>query len=157
MNAACLAPPGILLGLLAPGRLDEACRALQLSKDDLAGVTFWAYLLVFLVNCVLETPAYGIAGRMLGRPARTVLAQILLLNLATHPAVYFAWPALAGKLGWTLLTLYGISELFAFAVEAALLRAVWAYSWRSAALASALANLSSWWAGAYLSFFDFLP
>ncbi len=157
MNAACLAPRGIVLGLLAPGQLDEACRTLLLSKDDLEGVTFWAYLLVFLVNCALETPAYGIAGRTMGRPARTVLAQIFLLNLATHPAVYFAWPALSQSLGWTLLTLYSASELFAFAVEAALLRTVWTYSWRSAVLASALANLSSWWAGAYLSFFDLLP
>ncbi|MGO9544746.1 MAG: hypothetical protein ACLPPF_08125 [Rhodomicrobium sp.] len=158
MNAACFAPPGIVLGLFAPGMLGETCRVLQLSEaggsEDISAA---AYGLVFLVNCILEAPAYAIAGRIMGRPAHAILGQIAGLNLATHPAVYFVLPVLAERLGWTLLTQAAVSEVFAFTVEAALLRAVWKYPWRAAAAASFLANLTSWWSGAYLSGSGFLP
>ncbi len=158
MNAACFAPPGIVLGLFAPGMLGEACRVLQLSEaGGAADITAAAYALVFSVNCILEAPAYAIAGRIMGRPLHAVLGQIAGLNLATHPTVYFVLPVLAERLGWTLLAQASVSEVFAFAVEAALLRAFWQYPWRAAAAASFLANLTSWWAGAYLSGSGFLP
>ncbi len=157
MNAACLAPPFVVLGLAAPDRLDAACRAVLGGEAGAADITFAAYALVFLVNCLLEAPAYGISARIVGRSRQAALGQIVGLNLATHPAVYFALPTLAESLGWSLLAQVSVSEIFAFAVEAALLRGIWAYPWRSAALASALANLSSWWAGAYLSESGLLP
>ena len=157
MNAVCFAPPSLVLGLLAPDRLDETCRTLQASQGGGAGMDAGAYALVFFVNCLLEAPAYAIAGRILGRSPLTVAGQILGLNLATHPAVYFALPALAEMQGWTLLSQASISEGFAFAAEALLLRAVWRYPWRSAAVASVLANLTSWWIGAYLSSSGLLP
>jgi hypothetical protein len=157
MNAVCLAPPSLLLGLLAPSRLDEACRALQSSQGGAAATPFAIYALIFLINCLLEAPAYGVAGRILGRSPQTILAQIVGLNLATHPAVYFVLPALAEKQGWTLLTQASISEAFAFITEALLLRAVWHYPLRSAVAASLLANLSSWWIGTYLSDAGLLP
>jgi hypothetical protein len=157
MNAACLAPPFVVLDLAAPGRLSAACRTVLSGEAGAADITFAAYALVFLVNCLLEAPAYGISARIMGRSRLAALGQIIGLNLATHPAVYFALPSLAESLGWSLLTQVSVSEIFAFAVEAALLRGIWAYPWRSAALASALANLSSWWAGAYLSESGLLP
>jgi len=147
-----------MLGLFAPGKIDETCRALQMSAADTAdAVGLAAYGLVFLVNCLLEAPAYGIAGRAMGRSPRTVASQIAGLNLATHPIVYFALPALAERQGWTLLTLASVSEGFAFALEAVLLRAVWNYPWRAAAATSLFANLTSWWIGAYLSGAGLLP
>jgi hypothetical protein len=147
-----------MLGLFAPGKIDATCRALQMSAADTAGaVGLPAYGFVFLVNWLLEAPAYGIAGRVMGCSPRTIASQIVGLNLATHPIVYFALPALAERQGWTLLTLASVSEGFAFAAEAALLRAVWNYPWRAAAAASFFANLTSWWAGAYLSGTGLLP
>jgi hypothetical protein len=155
--AVCFAPPALLMGLLAPSLLDEACRTLQSAGAGAADTPFAAYVLVFLVNCLLETPAYAIAGRWLGRSPQSVLGQILGLNFATHPAVYFILPALAEKQGWTAFTQMGVSEAFAFGAEALLLRAAWHYSWRWAVAASALANLSSWWIGAHLSDSGLLP
>ncbi len=158
MNPGCFAPPGVVLGLIAPGMLDEACHAVQINEaGGTADITFPAYALVFFVNCILEAPAYGIGGRIMGRGPRAVAGQIAGLNLATHPCVYFLLPALAERAGWTLLTQASVSEVFAFAVEAALLRAVWKYPWHAAAAASFLANLTSWWTGAYLSGAGLLP
>jgi hypothetical protein len=157
MNAACLAPPFVVLDLLAPGRLGAACRTVLSGEAGAADVTLAAYALVFLANCLLEAPAYGVFAHIMGRSRQAALGQIIGLNLATHPAVYFVFPSLAESLGWSLLTQVSVSEIFAFAVEAALLRGIWAYPWRSAVLASALANLSSWWAGAYLSESGLLP
>ena len=70
----------------------------------------------------------------------------LLANTLTHPLVWFVFPLLWPKIGWTATT--ALAELFAFAAEAV------AYSylfpklgWKRAALASFICNALSFAAG----------
>lgn len=112
-------------------------------------VAAWAR--AFLLTVLVETPiAVALLREADPRLARRVPA-VLLANLATHPSVWFVFPALG--LGDAASTL--ISEVFAVLVEAALYAVVFADGWRtrerSPALAcagvSALANGASYAAG----------
>lgn len=146
----CLAPLAMVVRLAAPNQLEPICSALQNASALPNAVSLLAYPLIFLLNCLMETPSYWLAGRAQGRSPRQTVLQILVVNLTTHPLVYYVFPYTAWLAGATLLTLVALSEAFAFTVEAALLRGVWRYPWRLAILASTAANLTSWQLGAVL-------
>jgi hypothetical protein len=152
----CFTPPNVILGLVEPGALEGVCAAIQNDEASATSTAFPVYVAVFAVNALLEAPAYGFAGYLNKQAPVAILRQILVLNIATHPAVFYLFPLLASRLGWTLLTLTGASEAFAIVVEAALLKLVWNFSWLAAAFASLAANLTSWWVGAYLMEAGFL-
>jgi hypothetical protein len=146
----CFAPFYLLLGLAAPDRLGLMCRAAQAAAAETNDVSLSAYAAVFLLNCLLEAPAYWLAGRKLGRSHREIAGQVVLLNLATHPLVYYGFPHVASTAEWSWLTMVTLCEIFAFTMEAVLLRIVWRYSWPMAIFASTAANFTSWQTGALL-------
>jgi hypothetical protein len=151
MNDLCFTPPNVILGFVDPAALAATCAAIQNVGASATSTALPAYMAVFAINALLEAPAYGIAGYLNKQTPSTILGQILILNIATHPIVYYLFPLFAGHAAWTLLTLAGTSEAFAIVVEAALLKIVWNFSWSAAAFASLAANLTSWWVGAYLA------
>ena len=79
-----------------------------------------------------------------------ILKQVLVLNLATHPIVFFVFPYFLEKTGSDIFTYIWTAEFFAFAIEAMILKLYYRYSWRSAVWASGLANLFSWSVGIWL-------
>jgi hypothetical protein len=72
------------------------------------------WILVFLLTLVLETPVVMILTRKLGVSAGRRLALILFANLATHPLVWFFFPA--NHLNWVTQTV--LAEIWAFGAEA---------------------------------------
>ena len=64
-------------------------------------------------------------------------AGIVIANLATHPLVWFVFPAAVLR----FTTRIALSELWAFSAEVLVYRVIWpALSWRRALITSLLAN-----------------
>jgi hypothetical protein len=118
--------------------------------------SFLFYLGVFLLTCSLESIFYFIAAKKQKLTHSKTIEQILVLNLATHPIVFFIFPLLLEKAGSDILTYIWTAELFAFAIEALLLKFRYRYSWTMAILTSGLANLFSWSVGIWLQTINLL-
>ena len=83
-------------------------------------------------------------GALRVRPLRRRLGLALLASALTHPVVWFAFPSLARKVGWTHGQMVVAAEIFAVAVEAGFLMIMGA---RRGLWASPLANACSVVAG----------
>jgi hypothetical protein len=77
-------------------------------------------------------------------------AYLVGANLATHPIIYFLFPAIGAGLSVAWRDTYLVSELFAPLVEATILVFGARISAKIAFPAMFLANLSSWAIGAML-------
>lgn len=108
------------------------------------------YLGIFLMTCALESIFYFIFGKIQKLTTPNILQQILILNLATHPIVFFFFPYILEKAGSDIFTYIWTAELFAFVVESLILKVRYRYSWMIAILTSGLANLFSWSIGIWL-------
>jgi hypothetical protein len=109
-------------------------------------VTFWvadwlrAFGLTLLVELVIALPLLAPIEPRLWRRASVVV----VVNLATHPLVWFLFPGLAVGSGARL----ALSEVWAMVAELAIYRIVWpSLSSRRAALVSVAANAASLLAG----------
>ncbi len=110
------------------------------------------YFIYFLKTCAYESPFYYLCFR--GLPFPRILALIVLLNLATHPIVFFVIPLLFSRYFAAAL----FSEAFAPTIEVALaylvLRRAMPGETRAKVAARAswllIANLFSWEAGMFL-------
>jgi hypothetical protein len=109
-------------------------------------VTFWvanwlrAFGLTLLVELAIALPLLAPSEPRLSRRASVVV----VVNLATHPLVWFLFPGLAIGAGGRL----ALSEAWAVLAELAIYRIVWpALSFRRAALVSLAANAASLLAG----------
>lgn len=80
---------------------------------------------------------------------REILKINLIINLATHPIVYFGFPLLFSKLQYNYFQYLVVAEIFAPAIEALLLKKIYHFSWKIAITAAVLANLFSWTIGVY--------
>lgn len=100
---------------------------------------FEAWALAFALTQLVEVPVY----RAL---APVSVARAFGLSLATHPAVWYVFPLLATHdvLSWTHMV--WLAEVFAYLVEAALLRAC-GIRWPRALVVSCAANTASVLAG----------
>lgn len=112
--------------------------------------TLLFYLGIFLLTCSLESIFYFISAKTQKLKNSKIIEQILVLNLATHPIVFFIFPLVLEKTGSRIFTYIWTAELFAFAIEAILLKFRYRYSWTVAILTSSLANLFSWSVGIWL-------
>ena len=102
-----------------------------------------AFALTLGIEALVATPLLARADPRVGRR----LAGATLANLATHPLVWFLFPALA--LGYP--TRVALSEAFAVVLESACYLTIWpALGPRRAALVSLLANGASFGAGLLL-------
>ncbi len=103
-----------------------------------------AWLVAFGLTVAIEVPVLAWLGRRAEPSARRRTALVLFANLASHPAVWFVFPAL--PLAWALTT--ALSETWAWLVEAALYRLTFArVRTREALLLSLAANLASFGTG----------
>ncbi len=112
--------------------------------------SFAVYLQFFLLTCLFESIFYFYFGKLQKLVLPQILKQIFVLNLATHPIVFFAFPYFLEKMGSDVFTYIWTAELFAFTIEALILKFHYHYCWRKALGASGLANLFSWTVGIWL-------
>jgi hypothetical protein len=105
-------------------------------------VTFWvanwlrAFGLTLLVELAIALPLLAPVEPRLWRR----VSAVLVVNLATHPLVWFLFPGLAAGAGARL----ALSEAWAVLAELAIYRVVWpALPMRRAALVSGAANAAS--------------
>jgi hypothetical protein len=133
-----------------PARLEPVCRAILGSPQSATQVSALDYFGAFFLTCVLEAPFYLWALRGSALSTRGRWLAVVWLNLATHPAVYFAFPWLSARLDGSYAQTVAASESFAWLVEACLLAAVCGLSRARSAAFSLAANLSSWWIGLYI-------
>jgi hypothetical protein len=99
------------------------------------------------MTCLLEAPAYLAFGLWAKQKVPRLLIQIVILNLATHPIVFWLVPWLFEKAHQTTGVYLLLGELFAFGVEALILRKWARYPWSLSIVTSVAANLTSWWVG----------
>jgi hypothetical protein len=112
--------------------------------------SFLFYLGIFLMTCFLESIFYFLVGKWRKLTIPKIIEQILILNLATHPVVFFVFPYFVEGAGSDVFTYIWTAELFAFVIEALILKYRYRYSWALAILTSGLANLFSWTVGIWL-------
>jgi hypothetical protein len=109
-------------------------------------MTFWLadWLRAFAITLVVEL---AVAGAMLARAERRLhrrIGAIALVNLASHPLVWFVFPAL----GLAHPSRLALSETWAVVSELAGYRVIWPeLSLRRAAMVSLCANATSFAAG----------
>jgi hypothetical protein len=113
-------------------------------------VTFWvtAWLRAFGLTLLVELPiAVALLARVEPRALRRA-AAVVAANLATHPLVWFLFPALT----LARSARFGLSELWALLAEAIIYVIVWpALRFRRALLISLAANGASVLAGLVLA------
>ena len=110
--------------------------------------SFLEYLPFFLKTFVLELPIYFLFLRTL-KNVPVILKMNTVLNLATHPVVFFIIPLILTQLNATYLHYLVVAEIFAPLVEALVLFKVYKISLGRAVLAALCANLFSWSVGIY--------
>ena len=103
----------------------------------------WPYW--FVLTVTLEAAVLLVLPRFSGASLKRSLQTLLVLNLVTHPLVWFVGPHLGLGLGATVVVI----ETFAFVVEAVGYRTIG--GWAEAIRASALANATSFLGGLLLS------
>lgn len=143
MTAAdCITPWNLAINLLHEHR----CQFIYDSPVTNDPFALLDYLPYFLKTFLLELPIYLLLLRGL-KSLRQILLINLVVNLATHPIVFFGIPLLL--INGTYLQYLIIAEIFAPAVEAWLLFQIFKIRPGRAILAALLANLFSWGVGVY--------
>lgn len=139
----CVGPVDLILYLVKSGHCTEF-----LSQTFLAqGFPAWKdYLGAFGLTLLLETPLYFLFLKK-AIPARRTLLASLVVNLLTHPAVWFFWPRILADSSFTIGNTIWICEIFALTVEMLVLRYAFRIPFKRAFYASFTANLFSWWIG----------
>jgi hypothetical protein len=103
-----------------------------------------AWLAAFCLTLAIEMPVLAFLGRRAERSLSRRATVALIANAASHPVVWFGFPALG--LAWGATT--ALSELWAWLVEASLYRlALRSATWRLALGLSLAANLLSFGLG----------
>ncbi len=111
---------------------------------------FLFYIGLFLLTCFFESIFYFPIGKWQKLSMPKIIEQILVLNLVTHPVVFFVFPYFIETTGGNVFTYIWMAELFAFLTECLILKYRYRYSWSAAVLTAGLANLFSWTAGIWL-------
>jgi len=111
-------------------------------------ISFTEYAKAFALTLLLEVPILALFSKHLKRLPLTAL----LLNLATHPMVYFGFPKLSQILALPYAQMLLAAELFAPTIEAFLLIRYFQWTKVQAISASIFANLASWWIGILIDF-----
>lgn len=146
----CFTPIAEVTYWLRPSTLSAACADVLGAPQAIGPCGALRYLGFFLLTCVLEFPIY-VWFSCPGNPWTSRFRRVGLVNLATHPVVFFVAPSFGAAAGYTVAFTLACSEFFAFAVEAMLLKFRYRESWKRSFFASALANLFSWWVGLYFA------
>ncbi len=147
MNAPCNTPLDLFYTYFIPEKVSERCSYLGLLPVTPTAFHAAIYLGAFGLTLLLEFPFYFFAlGKM---PFRRKLMVLLLANLATHPAIYFLFPWLGSLLNVNYQNYLLFAEVFVPLVEAFLIIKFWKVPIVKGLFWMLLANLASWWIGAY--------
>ena len=146
----CYGPLALVLSFLFPSRVDTACLAALEMDVSIPDVSLPVYFCFFLLTCVLEAPIYFFIARKNGVAWAGAFSQVLGLNLASHPFVFFVVPHLIAHVQQNTAVMILIGECFAILIEALLLRLCWRYVMPKAAITSLVGNLISGGLGIFL-------
>ena len=102
------------------------------------------------MTIVLETPWYLFFGWVGRQKMITTIKQILILNLATHPIVFWVIPFVFNYFSLNALSYIVTAEMFALIIEMFILKFAFKVSWSRSFVASLCANLFSWSMGVWL-------
>ncbi len=142
----CFYPATLFMYALRHSGVQTLCTDI-LQRFAFAGhYSLATYLVYFAVTYALELPAYWFFLRN-DFSFLKIARLTLVVNILTHPIVFWIFPRIALMQQWNTLTYLLAAEFFAFAVEAAAL--VWLYNVKAPqAIAGALiANIVSWQLG----------
>jgi hypothetical protein len=151
MGPECYTPVALAqYFLIQPGIAWQGCSEILSSRfEELPRLELLSYLKVLATTCALELPIYLLI--LVNRSAlmlKVVLAAILV-NIASHPLVYFGFPWLSIQLGLSYAPMLASAEVFAPALEIVLLLFCFQFSKTRASVGAVAANLFSWWVGVY--------
>lgn len=110
------------------------------------------YLYIFLQSNLIEVPFYYLFLRRLYSPLNS-FGLITAINSLTHPLVFFILMNLKN----TYLENILLAESFAVASEALFLFWICQLNWKTAFLASLVANLASWQMAPIFTYLFFRP
>ena len=105
-----------------------------------------------MTTVLLEFPVYYFAFKETRWTFLHKVKATFLVNLSTHPLIYFVLPWIFFKLNGSYYQTLTVAELLAPAVECLLLRYAYGLNFRRSFIFALAANLFSWWAGIYLSY-----
>ena len=140
----CITPWNLIWNFFNAHQCNEIYELTTLTEP----FSFLEYLPFFLKTFVLELPIYFLFLRTL-KNVPVILKVNTVLNLATHPVVFFTIPLILTQLNATYLHYLVVAEIFAPLVEALVLFKVYKISLGRAVLAALCANLFSWSVGIY--------
>jgi hypothetical protein len=125
------------------------CDAYYLAPAFDGMISFADYLPYFLKTIVIEFPIYYLLFKNF-QSFKKLLVINLVLNLATHPIVFYVISYICFRLDLSYLHYLISAEIFAPVVEALILIYVFKIPISKAWVASILANLMSWSIGVWL-------
>lgn len=140
----CITPWNLIWNLFNVHQCSEIYELTTLTEP----FSFMEYLPFFLKTFALELPIYFIILRQL-KNIPTVLQINTVLNLATHPIVFFVIPIILTNLGANYLHYLATAEIFAPLIEALILFRIYKLSLARSLTAAISANLLSWSVGIY--------
>jgi hypothetical protein len=140
----CLTPWNLLWNLFHA----HQCVDIYSSTDLNGAYGFFDYVPFFFKTYALELPIYYLFLRKT-RDFLQILNADLVLNLATHPIVFFIIPMVLAVFQATYMQYLFIAEIFAPVTEALILYYFFKLSLRRAFAAAILANLFSWSVGIF--------
>lgn len=148
MNPAhCVSPGGLIFYLFNTMGTNSHCTEIYLSMVQATDLSFWGYLPFLLGTILFEAPIYYFGLTELSRKQR--LLAILILNLATHPIIFFVFPLVLERYQATYSVYLTSAEIFAPVVETLILWKGFHVNVKRAFWISITANLISWWLGVF--------
>jgi len=141
--ALCTSPIGLAAWALAPGVLGETC-TLKLALAVPGAPWHVPYIPYLAATLALEGTLLYPLLRRLGKRRWLVIAALLSVNLASHPAAFYLLPTLAARAHLTYAAMLLGAEAFAIGVEAALFWRFFGLKPRTALAVATAVNLWSW-------------
>jgi len=145
MVEVCESPLQLVQYFLRSESLTETCRLSLATPSEPTHTSLIFYLEFLALTLILEAAFYFVALRK--EPLLTKLNATVLANVATHPAVCFAFPWVTSLLALSRAIDLAGAEIFAPLVESLILVFVWNVPKVRAFTYMVAANLFSWWFG----------
>ena len=150
MSEVCNSPANLALFWASPQSLSFHCDwVLRSAVTATVGFTFFKYVQVYLLTNLLESPFYFFLLRHQNSAQKFL--GLFGGNTLTHPLVYFGLPLLFSQMHSTYGVYLTVAEIFAMIAEILFIRLVFKTPTAATVIVLSLANLFSWWFGAYLS------
>lgn len=141
----CLTPWNFLLYLFG---FNNQCADIFLITGLTSHYTTAEYVPYFIKTFLLELPIYFLLLKTQQSKIQ-ILKTVFILNIATHPLIFLAFPLALDLFNGNYLTYLLCAEIFAPTVEILLLKFYFKIDFKKAFAFSLFANLFSWSIGVY--------